>query len=223
MQVVINMSKKFVYSTDSKVKLYSSEEDIMKKLEDVLGDKFVEYRKQWDLASKFELETEFPLYMQLELHQICNLKCPMCAIGDPEANSKYIDNKHMDWQTYEKIILEGEKFGCPSLNPQGTNEPLLVPNFEDYIKFASQHGFVDIMMNSNATLLSEDRARKLLDSVQLYGYCEIEPESNWTDNPGKLFTILKSLQGQKMKEVRINRREDVWPSFVSLINGSTTE
>lgn len=164
MQVVINMSKKFVYSTDSKVKLYSSEEDIMKKLEDVLGDKFVEYRKQWDLASKFELETEFPLYMQLELHQICNLKCPMCAIGDPEANSKYIDNKHMDWQTYEKIILEGEKFGCPSLNPQGTNEPLLVPNFEDYIKFASQHGFVDIMMNSNATLLSEDRARKLLDS-----------------------------------------------------------
>lgn len=68
-----------------------------------------------------------------------------------------------------------------------------------------------------------EEARKLLDSVQLYGYCEIEPESNWTDNPGKLFTILKSLQGQKMKEVRINRREDVWPSFVSLINGSTTE
>lgn len=68
-----------------------------------------------------------------------------------------------------------------------------------------------------------EEARKLLDSVQLYGYCEIEPESSWTSNPGKLFTILKSLQGQKMKEVRINRREDVWPSFVSLISGSTTE
>ena len=82
----------------------------------------------------------------------------------PEANSKYIDDTHMDWETYKKIILEAEKYGCPSLNPQGTNEPLLVPNFEDYIKFASQHGFIDIMMNSNATLLTEERSRKLLDS-----------------------------------------------------------
>ena len=158
------MEDKIVYSTDNKVKLYSSEEDIMKKLEGVIGPKFVEYRRKWELTNKFELETEFPLYLQLELHQICNLKCPMCAIGDPEANSKYIDDTHMDWETYKKIILEAEKYGCPSLNPQGTNEPLLVPNFEDYIKFASQHGFIDIMMNSNATLLTEERSRKLLDS-----------------------------------------------------------
>ncbi len=144
--------------------MYSTEEDVNKRLETVLGERFIDYRKKWDLVNKFELETEFPLYMQLELHQICNLKCPMCAIGDPDANSKYINDKHMDWQTYEKIILEGEKYGCPSLNPQGTNEPLLVNNFEDYIKFASQHGFIDIMMNTNATLLSEERVRKILSS-----------------------------------------------------------
>ena len=77
------MEDKIVYSTDNKVKLYSSEEDIMKKLEGVLGQKFVEYRRKWELTNKFELETEFPLYLQIELHQICNLKCPMCAIGDP--------------------------------------------------------------------------------------------------------------------------------------------
>jgi radical SAM protein with 4Fe4S-binding SPASM domain len=50
------------------------------------------------------------------------------------------------------------------MNPQGTNEPLLDPKFEDYIKFASQHGFIDISMNTNATLLSEERANKLLES-----------------------------------------------------------
>ena len=32
------------------------------------------------------------------------------------------------------------------MNPQGTNEPLLDPKFEDYIKFASKHGFIDITM-----------------------------------------------------------------------------
>jgi len=88
----------------------------------------------------------------------------MCSIGAPDANSKYINTDHMDWNLFEKIILEAEKYQCPSLNPQGINEPLLINNFEDYVKFASQHGFVDIMINTNATLLSEDRAKKLLDS-----------------------------------------------------------
>ena len=51
------MEDKIVYSTDNKVKLYSSEEDIMKKLEGVIGEKFIEYRRKWELTNKFELET----------------------------------------------------------------------------------------------------------------------------------------------------------------------
>ena len=70
----------------------------------------------------------------------------------------------MDWDIYKKIILEGDKYGCPSVEPQGTNEPFLDPNLESYIKFASDHGFMDIMLNTNATLLSEQRSRKFLKS-----------------------------------------------------------
>ena len=70
----------------------------------------------------------------------------------------------MTWSTYEKIILEAEKYDCPSLNPQGINEPLLDQDLENYIKFASNHGFIDIMMNTNATLLSEERCTRLLES-----------------------------------------------------------
>lgn len=68
-----------------------------------------------------------------------------------------------------------------------------------------------------------DEARKLLNSVQLYGYCEIEPEVSWASDPGKLFTLLKPLQGPKMKEVRIHKREEVWPAFLNLMKGSTAE
>jgi len=153
-----------VYTTDNKVKMHSIDDDVNDKLASIIGEKFVEYRKKFEAASNFELETEFPLYLQIELHQICNLKCPMCSIGAPLANQKYITDQKMSWDTYEKIILEGEKYECPSLNPQGINEPLLTPNLEDYIKFASNHGFIDIMMNSNATLLSEERSRKILES-----------------------------------------------------------
>ena len=68
-----------------------------------------------------------------------------------------------------------------------------------------------------------DEARKLLNSVQLYGYCEIEPEVRWASDPGKLFTLLKPLQSPKMKEVRIHKREEVWPAFLSLMKGTTAE
>ena len=154
----------YLYTTDNKVQMFSTEEEVNSKLISILGDKFEEYRKKFTAASNFQLETNFPLYLNIELHQICNLKCPMCAIGEPKANQKYVTDDKMSWETYEKIILEAEKYGCPSVCPQGTNEPLLTPDLEKYIKFASEHGFIDIMINSNATLLNEERAKKLLES-----------------------------------------------------------
>ena len=161
----IMLKEKAVYTTDNKVRMYSNENDIEEQLASILGQKFVDYRNKWHAVNKFELLTDFPLYLQVELHQICNLRCPSCTIGMPESAvaKKYVTDKHIDWDLYKKIILEGEKYGCPALNPQGVNEPLLSPDMEDHIKFASQHGFFDIMMNSNATLLSEERAKKLLD------------------------------------------------------------
>jgi len=193
------------YSTDSKVTWYTSENDINQKLSNILGEKFVEYRRKWDLVNKFELQTDFPLYLEVELNQICNLRCPMCSITVPEAREKYITDKQMDWSTYEKIILEGEKYGCPSLNPQGINEPLLDPNLEDYIKFASNHGFIDIMMNTNGTLLSEDRTRKLLDSGLTRLRFSLDAATKETYEKirvgGKFETVMKNIeQFLKIKE-----------------------
>ena len=156
--------KKSKWTSDNKVTWYTSEEDMDDKLASELGEKYVEYRKTFDSVNRFEIETKFPLYLQVELHQICNLRCEMCPITVPEARAKYITDEHLSWELYEKIILEAEKYDCPSLNPQGTNEPLLYQNLEDHIKFAKKHGFIDIMMNTNATLLSEERSRKILES-----------------------------------------------------------
>ena len=158
------MSTSEVYTTDGKVRWFTSEEDVNSKLASIIGKKFEDYREKWDSVNKFELETDFPLFLQLETNQICNLRCPSCPIGTPEAYEKYISSEKMDWNLYQRIILEGEKYGCPSLEPQGTNEPLLDKNLENQIKFASDHGFLDIMLNTNATLLSEERSRKFLKS-----------------------------------------------------------
>lgn len=65
--------------------------------------------------------------------------------------------------------------------------------------------------------------KKLMSVSQLYGYCEIEPEVSWMTDPGKLFQLLKPLRGHKLKEVRINKHEDVWSAFMSLMGGNSTE
>ena len=158
------MSANEMYATDSKVRWFASEGDINSKLASIIGKKFEEYREKWNAANRFELETDFPLFLHLELSQICNLRCPSCPIGQPQAHAKYISSEKMGWNLYQKIILEGEKYGCPSMEPQGTNEPFIDQNLEDYIRFAADHGFIDIMLNTNGTLLTEERARKVLKS-----------------------------------------------------------
>ena len=158
------MSANEMYATDSKVRWFASEGDINSKLASIIGKKFEEYREKWNAANRFELETDFPLFLHLELSQICNLRCPSCPIGQPEAYTKYVSSEKMDPNLYRKIILEGERYHCPSMEPQGTNEPFLDQNLEDYIRFAADHGFIDIMLNTNGTLLTEERARKVLKS-----------------------------------------------------------
>src|SRR5690349_3609198 len=48
-------------------------------LSEIFGEKFKEYRQQWERVSNFELETDFPLQLDFELNYSCNLRCPMCT------------------------------------------------------------------------------------------------------------------------------------------------
>ena len=68
-----------------------------------------------------------------------------------------------------------------------------------------------------------EEATKITSVAQLYGYCEIEPESTWINEPGRLFSLLMPLVGNKLKEVRIKKKEDVWQAFMALMGGTPSE
>ncbi len=160
------MSDKHVYTTDGKVKLFSRDEEVNIKLGKIIGDKFIQYRKRWDAVNRFELVTEFPLFLQLDMNQNCNLSCCQCIKSTPELENKYYgDNKKaLSWETFKEIIHEAQEYDCPSFSPSGINEPLLMKDLEKYLKYAQDHGFLDIIINTNGTLLTEERSKKLLDS-----------------------------------------------------------
>lgn len=79
----------------------------------------------------------------------------------------------------------------------------------------------DNFQDDNEKFMQE--AIKINNVAQLYGYCEIEPETSWMSDPGKLYQLLRPLQGSVLKEVRINSRDDVWPAFLSLMGGIQVE
>ena len=67
-------------------------------------------------------------------------------------------------EKYKRIVDEGSDFNCPSIEPQGVNEPLLVRDFHKYVRYAYDKGFMDIMINTNASALTAKRSQQLLDS-----------------------------------------------------------
>ena len=80
------------------------EKDINIKLGEIIGKKFIDYRKIWDAANRFEIVTEFPLYLDIDLNQECNYKCPHCIIGHPKEVSKYYEGKYLNFDDFKKNL-----------------------------------------------------------------------------------------------------------------------
>ena len=91
------------YTTDGKVVHLSKDEEINVKLGRIIGKKFVDYRKKWDAANRFELVTDFPLFLHLELNQTCNFKCPHCIIG----NKEIVKKLKLPYIPFKVVLAEG--------------------------------------------------------------------------------------------------------------------
>ncbi len=155
------------YTTDNRVVHRSKNEDINVKLGKIIGKKFIDYRKKWDAVNKLEVVTDFPMFLHLDLIQTCNYNCTHCNIAHPKSllesyNGKISEN--MDFEKYKKIVDEGSEYNCPSIEPQGLNEPLLTRSFHKFVEYASKKNFIDIMINTNASALNAKRSQELLDS-----------------------------------------------------------
>lgn len=166
-QIQENNKNLGIYTTDSRVIHKSRDDEINVKLAKIIGKKFSDYRKEWDAVNRLEYVSEFPLFLQLDMFQVCNYKCPHCNISNHKTLLKAYDGKietKMDFEKYKKIVDEGSEYNCPSIEPQGVNEPLLIKDFHNYVKYASDKGFMDIMINTNASALTPKRSQQLLDS-----------------------------------------------------------
>jgi radical SAM protein with 4Fe4S-binding SPASM domain len=109
---------------------------------------YKEYRKNWIEYPKKFYVSDFPLHLDIELTNACNLQCPMCYKDVMKDK-----NGFMTWELFEKIILEASSWKCPSINLSWRGEPLLHPDFYNMVSFAKKQGIIDVRVNTNLTLL----------------------------------------------------------------------
>lgn len=128
------------------------------------GAKWDEYRSHWAAASKMEYVPDFPLFVRFETKFRCNLRCKMCVHGHPELARGYSYPGEMSFKTYCRLIDECVEHDCPSIGVNHANEPLLDRDLVERIHYAAQKGIMDIHLNTNAVLLTEELAKRLLDS-----------------------------------------------------------
>ena len=125
-------------------------------------DKWTEYRNDWEQYCRLEKESDFPPHLELELNYSCNLRCPMCTWAVETAAEKKED--WFTFEDYKKIINEAVSIGTKSIRLCYINEPLIRQDIDQFVKYAVDAGIIDVLITTNATLLTKTMSKKLIDA-----------------------------------------------------------
>ncbi|MDE5602731.1 MAG: radical SAM protein, partial [Helicobacter sp.] len=121
-----------------------------------------------DLTDNLKYFYAAPQTIGISLTNTCNLSCIMChyhsPIYKPTQSTDFFKNpKKLDSQVVKDAIIYASKNGC-AVDFTGPGEVLLDDRIYEFIKFARDNGVARVGFTSNATLMSEDRSKKLIDS-----------------------------------------------------------
>ena len=106
---------------------------------------------------------DFPLYLILEPVSACNLRCPFCMQVDEKFTSNQEMMGMMDLDLFKKIIDEAYEFGTQTITLTGRGEPTIHPRLGEMLEYCSGK-FIELKMNTNATLLNEKLIHQILKS-----------------------------------------------------------
>lgn len=120
---------------------------------------FYEYRKNWEKYPQEKFVSEYPLSLEFQISDVCNLKCAFCYRGQPG----YVQNKKgfMDFSLFKKAIDEvGDK--VPAIRFNSSGESVLHPQFLEMVKYAKDRGALEVSFITNLGAIDLDKFEKIL-------------------------------------------------------------
>ncbi|MBD3426560.1 MAG: radical SAM protein [Candidatus Omnitrophica bacterium] len=124
--------------------------------------RFRKYRHEWvNNPGQFKVR-DFPLHVDIEVTNLCNLRCPYCA-ATHDGWGKNAKGK-LGFEVFRKIIDEGEKNDLYSVKFSLRGEPLLHEDLPRMVEYSGSKGIIDMYFNTNGVLLDEGMSRRLIDA-----------------------------------------------------------
>ena len=94
-------------------------------------ERFKEYRRRWHEYPPNFIVGEFPIHLDIESTNACNLRCPFCAVT--YRNWGPYRKGFMDFSLYQRIIDDGVENGLYSVKLSLRGEPLLHPRLHEMV------------------------------------------------------------------------------------------
>ena len=132
-------------------------------LPDAVLPRYLVHRYRYEIFPDHHIVDAYPPYLQIEPTSMCNYRCVFCYETDRTFTRK--SNGHMGFMpldTFRRAIDQAEgNIEFISLASRG--EPLLCPDIELMLAY-TRGKFLNLKMNTNASLLDEKKAHAILQS-----------------------------------------------------------
>ncbi|MHC8509116.1 MAG: radical SAM/SPASM domain-containing protein [Rhodospirillales bacterium] len=135
--------------------------DFESEMAELHGPRFVEYRRNYRKSLSYHENgylPDFPLTLQLELVNRCNLSCIMCYT---ENHKK--PKAALSIDSIRAMTAEAKKYDMPAMVLGMGSEALLYKDFRSVIDAADDGGVMDLIFGCNGVLLNEGTAQFLID------------------------------------------------------------
>jgi radical SAM protein with 4Fe4S-binding SPASM domain len=112
------------------------------------------------------LSSAFPSQINVDITMFCNLACIHCPY-ETITKLKGAGRTNLSLELHEKLVREiavSGKDHCRFLRYTGDGEPLMHPHLAEMIASAKKHTGLPINLTSNGMLMSEEKAKELLEA-----------------------------------------------------------
>jgi sulfatase maturation enzyme AslB (radical SAM superfamily) len=215
------MAKSFV-----DVKRFIEEEKksrLYQQMLDRWGERYREYRFRWDESKKQQLKTDFPIHLDLDTADACNLHCKYCTEehGFIRRRTYKRLSEQMVRQVFAEVRSAPGRDRLSSVNIGTLGEPLLHPETVFLIlEECTASGVMETFLHTNAQLLTEEIFRKLQKLGLTYLFISLDAfhEETYREIRGKdlspvVNTILQIVQirdrnGDSFPKLRVSFLEN---------------
>jgi|GEM_PF-5098022 len=156
------------------------------------GQRYMAYREAFK-SHNMEIDLAFPLHVDLDLVDACNLKCPTC-----HSIARSRNRQTMEFDLVKQIIHECNEYDTPAINIGGCSEPLIKKQLTiDTLYSLKNTSFMDIFLHTNGVLLDEDFSKSLISAGLTYLCVSIDAVTQQTFDKirgTKLSTIIENIE-----------------------------